>query len=115
MNKEKIKDFVKNHKTEITVATGVVVGVVLFTIGKKRFGFSKMESIPTKNKVKDIEIPVNFAVGKIEELWSEGAYLNAIVEELTTDDIGKLGQEFVTRGLIQNGANVSMIVGFLNK
>ena len=34
MNMKKIKSFVKSHKTEIAIGTGIVVGTVLFVLTK---------------------------------------------------------------------------------
>lgn len=47
MNKQKIKDFVQEHKTEIVV--GVVCGCIGVHYGKKRFGVSADEMKLVKN------------------------------------------------------------------
>lgn len=49
------------------------------------------------------------------ELWKEKGCVNAIVNDLTTADLGRIGAEFVDKGIVADGAEVSMIVGFLNK
>lgn len=113
MNKEKLKKFVSEHKTEIVLASGAVLTVVLCVIGvKKKFAPQKL--VGTLPDLADnVDIPTDFAVGEITELWKEGEWLNAIVNEVTTQDLGRLGDEFVKKGIVPDGTKVTMIMGFI--
>ena len=113
MNMKKIKSFVKSHKTEIAIGAGIVVGTVLFVLTKKSDLLRKKPMFPAM-EFEDIDIPKDFMVGEISELWKKDEYINAIVNNITTADLGKLGAEFVNKGIVADGTEVSMVVGFLN-
>lgn len=113
MNKEKFKKFVNEHKTEIVLTGTAVLAVTLCAIGvKKKIAPQKLvEVLP--DLADNVDIPTDFAVGEITELWKEGEWLNAIVNEITTNDIGRLGDEFVKHGIVPDGTKVSMVIGFI--
>ena len=113
MNKNKIKRFVNEHKVEIISVGAVTLGIALCAIGVK----SKLAYKKTLNVIPDladnVDIPTDFAVGEITELWNDGGYLNAIVNNVTTKDIGRLGEEFVKHGIVPNETEVTMMIGFI--
>lgn len=114
MNKEEIKTFVKTNKTKILAGAGMIAGVALFMVvgkttrtGEK--GANLIEKFVGRN---DVPVPADFETGEVTDLWLEGKYLNAIVEKVTVNDMGKLGKEFMKTGLLKDDTDVSMIIGF---
>lgn len=112
MDTKKIKEFVKTHKVQITLSAGAVLGTVTFVLLGKSNALSKECFSKTAKAIEDISIPKDFAVGEIVELWNEGDYTNAIVNNVTTKQLGDLGREFVNKGVVAKDADVSMIIGF---
>lgn len=116
MNRDKVKEFVKKHKAEIITGTGIVLGGVLLTITKKMGTIPKDVACPiAKSDIRNISVPAGFAIGKVTDLWEEKNFLNSIVEEITVGDLGALGKEFVKNGLVADGTEASVIIGFLKK
>ncbi|MEY8515335.1 hypothetical protein AALC25_00135 [Lachnospiraceae bacterium 29-84] len=116
MDKEKLKAFVDRNKAKIAIGTGAVAGGILFVVMRKHMYLPKSgknQLMQTVSRVKDIPVPAGFAVGEVKGLWKESGYLNAIMEGITTDDLGKLGKEFVEKGLVADGTSVSAVIGFL--
>ena len=115
MKNNKVKEFWNDHKVAILIAGGTIVSVASIAIGVKCKVKPKRlaESAAALAKIVDIPIPENFAVGTIAELWKEGDWVDAIVNDITTNDIGRLGQEFVKHGLVPEGAKVSMVLSFI--
>ena len=113
MNMKKLKDFVNEHKTEIIFVGGMVLTVTLCAIGvRKKFASPKLV-VALPDLANNVDIPADFAVGEITELWKEGEWLNAIVNEVTTKDLGRLGEEFVKRGIVPDDTKVTMLIGFI--
>ncbi len=111
MNKEKLKKFVNEHKTEMIVTGGIAIGVLLSAVGVKKMKlWNTTGELP--NLKNDVKIPENFSVGKVVDLWNEGRYLNTIVDKITVKDIGRLGEEFIKHGLVTDNATVDIIIGF---
>ena len=113
MDKKKIKKFVNEHKIAIISAGAGALGVTLCIIGvKAKINPRKIvDAIP--DLADNVDIPTDFAVGEIAELWKEGEWLNAIVNNVTTTDLGRLGEEFVKHGIVPDETKVSMIIGFI--
>lgn len=113
MNKGKLKKFVSEHKTKIIFVGGVTLIVALCAIGmKKRFASHKLVDV-IPDLADNVDIPTGFAVGEITELWREGEWLNAIVNEVTTKELGRLGDEFVKHGIVPDDTKVTMLIGFI--
>lgn len=113
MDTKKIREFVKTHKVQIILGAGAALGTVTFALLGRSNALPK-ECFPKEAKtIGDIPIPKDFAVGKIAELWNEGGCLNAIVNDVTTKELGDLGREFVDKGVATEGTEVSMIIGFI--
>ncbi len=115
MNNNNVRNFLNKRKVWIISAGAVVTGLGLCVIGiKAKFSLkNKVDMISNLNKG-NVEIPVDFKVGDICELWTEedGEWLNAIVNDLTTEDLGRLGEEFVKTGIVPKESKVSVVIGF---
>lgn len=113
MSKEKIKRFLSGHKFEIVSVGAIVLGVTLCAVGIKTKPSLKkvVDNIP--DLANNVDIPTEFAVGKITELWKEGEWLNAIVNDVTVKDLGHLGDEFVKHGIVPDKTKVTMLIGFI--
>lgn len=105
----KVKRFVKKHKAEfITAGVAVASCIALGAIDiKTKFKFPK-----SRSSVKNLDIPTEFNVGSITDLWKEGEWLNAIVADVKVKDIGRLGEEFVKQGLVAAETDVQAVIGF---
>ena len=113
MNVEKIKRFVSEHQTKIILVGGTVFAVALCAIGVRgKFATRKLTGA-ISDIANDVDIPTGFVVGEITDLWREGEWLNAIVNEVTTKDIGRLGEEFVKHGIVPDGTKITAIIGFI--
>lgn len=112
MNKDKLKKFVNEHKKELVLVGGAALTVALYTIGSKKKPMLHGPVI-LRDLADNVDIPTGFAVGEITELWKEGDWLNAIVNEVTTKDLGRLGEEFVKHGIVPEHTNVTMLIGFI--
>ena len=62
-------------------------------------------------RTKDISIPDGLKVWDTSYLWVEGQHLNAIVNHIPVDDLGKLGKEYVKSGLAKPGDIASVVIG----
>lgn len=104
MAKEGIKRFVKEHKAEIFSVGLMAVGATLCVAG--------INFIPKKSsgKVIDVDIPTDFMVGKMTDLWKGKGYAGSIVQYLTPKDIGRLGAELLKHGIVHNESNISVVV-----
>lgn len=109
---ERIKRIWNDHKVKIFVVGGTIFAVTLCVLGaKKKISLRKpVDVLPSS--VNNVEIPTDFNVGKIVDLWKEGKYLNAIVDNVTVKDLGCLGEEFIKRGLVSEEADVTAVIGF---
>ncbi len=116
MSISKVKSFIRNNKEKIAIGSGIVIGGALLVIAQRTNGFSKAASFAaTKNLIKDLNVPDGFLAGKITELWEEDGCVNAMARNLTANDLGKLGEEFVRNGLVSDGAEAAIVVEFLKK
>ena len=109
---EKLKKLWNDHKATILLAGGTILTVTLCAIGVKKKLGSRKSIDAISDLVENVDIPTNFNVGKITDLWNEGEYLNAIVNNVAIDDLGRLGKEFVNCGIVPDDSNVSLIIGF---
>lgn len=106
MTKERIKRFMNEHKVEIISGGVAAVGAVLCAVG--------INFIPKKSsgKVIDmaVDIPTDFMVGKMIDLWKDEGYAGGIVQYLTPKDIGRLGAELLKHGIIHDESNISVVI-----
>lgn len=113
---EKAKTFVKEHKKEILIGTGLAVaGGLIFIITKKKPKFEGARRvIKTSMEYKDLEKPV-LNIGRIDELWQDEFGKMAIINDFTVADMGTIGQEFLKIDGVTNETEVSVIMGLLDK
>lgn len=113
---EKAKTFVKEHKKEILIGTGLVIaGGVIFVVTKKKPKFEGARRvIKTSMEYTDLEKP-ELNIGRIDELWKDECGKMAIVNDFTVADMGSIGQEFLKIDGVTNDTEVSVIMGLLDK
>lgn len=113
---EKTKTFIKEHKKEILIGTGVVmVSGLIFIVTKKKPKFEGARRvIKTSMGYKDLEKP-SLNIGRIDELWQDEFGKIAIVNDFKVADMGAIGQEFLKIDGVTNETEVSVIMGLLDK
>ncbi len=117
-----IKKFVMDHKTEIALGTLGVVGTgVLVALGVKGFRSSKNVGIPVEmigdiidDNWKDKNVVEGFTTGKVNDLWNEGGYGNAIVQFFKIKDMGDLGEDLKKIEGITDDTEVSAVLSFID-
>jgi hypothetical protein len=119
MLKEKlaqVKAFAKDHKKEIAIGIGVLVGgTVVYKIVKSSPKVIDIcETIDKSNVIKDLEIPKT-ELGTINELWQDGFGKNLILNDVTVGDLGKVGEEFLKIDGVTNETVVTAVVGLLDE
>lgn len=110
MDREKAMEFIKKHKVEFIVGAGVMLSGIFWAVTRKSL-LSKNMSFPmVSNGIRNISIPNDFSVGKVNDLWEQEDEIVAIVQEITTNNLGELGREFVKHDLMKDGAEISVII-----
>ena len=117
-----IKKFVKDHKTEIIWGTLGVVGTgVLIVLGVKGIRSVKNVDNPVEmiggivdDNWKDNNVVEGFTTGKVNDLWNEDSYGNAIVQFFKIKDMGDLGEDLKKIGGITDDTEVSAVLSFIN-
>ena len=117
-----IKKFVKDHKTEIILGTLGVVGTgVLIVLGVKGICSVKNVGNPVEmigdivdDNWKDKNVVEGFTTGKVNDLWNEGGYGNAIVQFFKVKDMGDLGEDLKKIGGITDDTEVSAVLSFVD-
>lgn len=117
--KEKVLNFVKKHKKELAVAAVAVVGgAVVFAVTKKKpKSINLLESNINSDwaeKEKARIAALDWKLGELTDFWDEGHCVNAIVNDITVADLGKLGEESLKIDGVTNDSTVSMVVCYLN-
>ncbi len=122
MTMKEFKEYVKNHKKEIVIGTvTVVAGTVAVAFGVKGIRSLKTTANPVE-MIGDIidddwrfkNVVDDFTTGKVNELWNEANYGNAIVQYFTIKDMGDLGQDLKKIGGITDDTEVSAVLSFIN-
>ena len=113
---KKVKEFVNTHKKEIAL-TAVTAndGVMVYAITKKK---PKPDSVKHCSGrypwgVKVLNKP-EMTLGTLTELWEEDGYINAIVNDFTVADLGRLGEELCKIDSVTPDTTVTALMGFLN-
>ena len=117
-----IKKFVKDHKTEVILGTLGVVGTgVLIVLGVKGIRSVKNVGNPVEmisdivdDNWKDKNVVEGFTTGKVNDLWNEDGYGNAIVQFFKIKDMGDLGEDLKKIGGITDDTEVSAVLSFIN-
>lgn len=122
MTKHEFVEYVKNHKKEIALGTLGVIGTgVLIAIGVKGIRSVKNIGNPVEmigdivgDNWKDKNVVDGFTTGKVNDLWNEGGYGNAIVQFFKIKDMGILGEDLKKIGGITDDTEVSAVLSFIN-
>ena len=114
----KVKDFVLDHKKEIAIGVGVIVGgIVVYKIVKH---VPKADIVTDVNwsdmteEIVDLEIP-KLEVGTIDELWADQWGKSLILNDITVGDMGKIGEEFLKIDGVTKDTVVTATMGLLDK
>lgn len=108
------KSRVKRHRSEFITGAGVVVGAVICVIVGRSLCVSNTKPYPvTGNKIKGIDVPDGFSIGKVTDLFEDGDEIVAITTDLTVNDLGKFGEELVKYGLVADGTEAAITAEFL--
>lgn len=122
MTKHEFVEYVKNHKKEIALgALGVIGSGVLIALGVKGFNSCKGTGNPVEmigdiidDNWSDTNIVEGFTTGKVNEVWNEGGYSNAIVQFFKIKDMGDLGEDLKKIRGITDDTEVSAALTFIN-
>jgi hypothetical protein len=117
-----IKKFVMDHKMEIALgALGMVGTGVLVALGIKGIRSIKNVGNPVEmigdiidDNWKDKNVVEGFTTGKVNDLWNEDGYGNAIVQFFKIKDMGDLGEDLKKIGGITDETEVSAVLSFIN-
>ena len=113
MKQKKVKEFVNTHKKEIALtAVTVIGGALVYAITKKKPTPNSDAVKCVFNRVEDLTKP-EMNLGTITELWKEGDYVNAIVNDFTVADLGRLGEELCKIDSVMPETTVTALMGFL--
>lgn len=122
MTKHEFVEYVKNHKKEIALgAIGLIGTGLLAAVGVKVSKSIKVSGNPVEmvgdivsdGNWKEINLVDGFTTGKVNDLWNEGGYGNAIVQYFTIKDMGKLGEDLKKIKGITDDTEVSAVLGFV--
>lgn len=117
-----IKKFAMDHKMEIALgALGMVGTGVLVALGVKGIRSIKNVGNPVEmigdiidDNWKDKNVVEGFTTGKVNDLWNEDGYGNAIVQFFKIKDMGDLGEDLKKIGGITDETEVSAVLSFIN-
>ena len=114
----KVKNFVVDHKKEIAIGVGVIVGgVVVYKIVKslpKNDLITDVEWSGMTEGIEDLEIP-KLDVGTIDELWKDQWGKSLILNDITVGDMGKIGEEFLKIDGVTKDTVVTATIGLLDE
>ena len=123
MTKQKFVENVRNHKKEIAIGVLGLVGTGLMVA----LGVKVSKSIKISNNPVDLigeivsdsdwterNLVKGFTTGKVNDLWNEDGYGNAIVQYFTVKDMGALGENLKLIGGIADDTEVSAVLSFIN-
>lgn len=123
MTKQKFVENVRNHKKEIAIGVLGLVGTGLMMA----LGVKVSKSIKVSNNPVDLigeivsdsdwterNLVEGFTTGKVNDLWNEDGYGNAIVQYFTVKDMGALGENLKLIGGIADDTEVSAVLSFIN-
>lgn len=93
-----VAEFVKNHKKEVAIgvtgAAALICGIVYFATSKKSYTPVKFSGVFETLASRDIPID-DWSVGTLTDCWRESGWINAIANDFTVADAGKLGEELL--------------------
>lgn len=123
MTKHEIMEYVKTHKKEIALGAACAVGTgVLIALGVKASRSMNISGNPVQ-MIGDIvssddnwmerNLVDGFTTGKVNDLWNEDGYGNAIVQFFKIKDMGALGEDLKKIKGITDDTEVSAVLGFI--
>ena len=108
---EKVKAFVKKHKQEVIIgasAAGIaIVSGIVFVVTKKKIDNPFEVLNTTVFKCDDLEKP-DTKLGNIMEFWQDKCGKNLIMTDVSINDLGALGQEFLEVDGITNDTKIDI-------
>lgn len=123
MTKQKFVENVRSHKKEIAIGALGLVGTGLMVA----LGVKVSKSIKVSNNSVDLigefvsdsdwterNLVEGFTTGKVNDLWNEDGYGNAIVQYFTVKDMGALGDNLKLIGGIADDTEVSAVLSFID-
>lgn len=123
MTKQEFIENVRSHKKEIAIGVLGLVGTGLLVA----LGVKVSKSIKVSNNPVDLigeivsdsdwterNLVEGFTTGKVNDLWNEDGYGNAIVQYFTVKDMGALGENLKLIGGIADDTEVSAVLSFIN-
>ena len=116
MNTTKVENFIKKHKKEIVIGTVMIVGgLVIFAITKKKpASLNKAVEKLTPEKWNSMDIPSS-GVGIIDSVDTNGKWIDVIANNLTVDDLSKLGEAFKELDTVTGETGVSALISLSNE
>ena len=121
MTKQEIKNFIKEHKKEILIGVGVsVISGVVYVVTKKHIKPNIVQNVKlnilSNSPEEQARIEAfNCGVGTVTDMWDEGGALNFIINDITIDELGLLGQEFSKLDEVSDKTTISLVVGLINE
>ena len=111
MERNKVVKFVNDHKKGFTIGgIALLSGIMTIVLGKKCFTTVSMAGATKTNRSTDIGVP-GWNLGELAMCWKENGFINAIIDELTVADVGKLGEELLLIDGITPKTALSMVLG----
>ena len=122
MTKHEFVEYVKNHKKEIalgalvTIGTGALIAIGVKNIHSIKNAGNAVEMIGDiiDDNWADNNVVEGFTTGKVNDLWNEGGYGNAIVQFFKIKDMGNLGEDLKKIGGVTDDTEVSAVLSFVN-
>ena len=122
MTKHEFVEYVKNHKKKIalgalvTIGTGALIAVGVKSIHSIKSAGNIVEMIGDiiDDNWTDKNVVEGFSTGKVNDLWNEDGYGNAIVQFFKIKDMGNLGEDLKKIGGITDDTEVSAVLSFVN-
>ena len=122
MTKHEFVEYVKNHKKEIAMgALGVIGSGVLIALGVKSFQSCKGTGNPVEmigdiidENWRDNNVVDGFTTGKVNDVWNESGFGNAIVQYFKIKDMGDLGEDLKRIKGLTDDTEVSAVLSFVN-
>ena len=128
MTKHEFVEYVKNHKKEIALgALGLIGTGLLVAVGVEVSKASKAANGNQVELIGDIvsdgcddnwmerNLVEGFTTGKVNDLWNEDGYGNAIVQFFKIKDMGALGEDLKKIGGITDDTEVSAVLSFVGQ
>jgi hypothetical protein len=97
MKQGKVKEFVKNHKKEIAIVSGIIgIGVAGVILGRG-IQNAKLDCQNTKpgDNYKDLNIPNDWKCGNVNVAFETNRTSNIAIANLKISDMGDLGDDLL--------------------